>query len=93
MWRLVFLALETGGRISELLSLREDDIDLKSARILFRGISTKSGRNRYVPLHPDTVKVIERWKVYPCFIKSGRPDLNRRPPAPKADKIHHANSL
>ena len=63
--RLVFLALETGGRISELLTLQKEDIDLKGTRILFRGKFTKSGRNRYVPLRPDTVKEIEKWKDYP----------------------------
>ena len=60
-----FLALETGGRISELLSLRKEDIDLKGARILFRGMSTKSGRNRYVPLRPEAVREIREWSVYP----------------------------
>ena len=62
--RLVFLALETGGRLSELLSLQKNDLDIKGARILFRGASTKSGRNRYVPLRPEAVDEISQWQVY-----------------------------
>jgi len=64
MWRLVFLALETGGRTSKLLALREDDLDLEGGRILFRGKSTKSGKNRYIPLHSKAVLEIKGWKPH-----------------------------
>ena len=63
MWRLVFLALETGGRISELLALTGKDIDLKNAQILFRGTSTKTGQRRFVPLRPVTIAIIKSWKL------------------------------
>ncbi len=56
LWRLVFLALETGGRISELLTLQGEDLDLEEGRILFRGKSTKSGKNRYVPFRHKAVQ-------------------------------------
>ena len=61
---MVFLALETGGRISELLSLRKEDIDIEGARILFRGKSTKSGKNRYVPLRSKAMLEIKGWKPH-----------------------------
>ena len=64
LWRLVLLALETGGRLSELVALTGNDIDLQNARALFRGPTTKSGRNRYVPLRPETVEEINEWHVY-----------------------------
>ena len=53
------LALETGGRISELIALTEKDIDLKNARILFRGTSTKTGQRRFVTLRPVTIAIIK----------------------------------
>lgn len=65
LWQLVFLALETGGRISELLSVKKKDIDLIGARMLFRGEFTKSGRNRYVPLRPKALQEIKKWKAKP----------------------------
>ena len=63
MWRLVFLALETGGRITELLSLTGYDIDLKEARVLFRGPTTKTGQRRYVPLRQEAIKKIKEWEI------------------------------
>ena len=61
MWRLVFLALETGGRISEIMALTGKDIDLKNAQVLFRGPTTKSGQRRYVPLRYEAVEKIKQW--------------------------------
>ena len=63
MWRLIYLALETGGRISELLSLTGDDIDLNEAKVLFRGPSTKTGQRRHVPLRKEAVEIIKKWKI------------------------------
>ena len=61
LWRLVFLALETGGRLSELAALTDNDVDLKNARVLFRGPTTKTGQRRYVPLRPAIVDEIKTW--------------------------------
>ena len=61
MWRVVVLALETGGRISELTALTGKDIDLQNAQVLFRGPTTKSGQRRYVPLRPEAVEKIKQW--------------------------------
>ena len=65
LWRLVFLALETGGRISELLTLKMKDIDLMKERLLFRGTFTKSGKNRFVPLRPSAAIEIKKWILKP----------------------------
>ena len=61
LWRLVFLALETGGRLSELLALTGNDIDMKNMRVLFRGPTTKTGQRRFVPLRSSTVNEIKLW--------------------------------
>ena len=63
LWRLVYLALETGGRISELLALTGDDIDMKNWQVFFRGVSTKTGQRRFVPLRPQAVEIIRKWKL------------------------------
>ena len=61
--RLVYLALETGGRISELLTLKGKDIDLDKDRVLFRGTYTKSGKNRFVPLRISAINEIRNWNI------------------------------
>ena len=63
MWRLVLLALETGGRVSELIALTGNDIDLENARVLFRGPTTKTGQRRYVPLRYLIVEEIKLWNL------------------------------
>jgi len=63
MWRVVFLALETGGRIAELLALKGSNIDLENARVLFRGSSTKSGLRRFVPLRDSAVEELKTWGI------------------------------
>lgn len=63
LWRLVYLALETGGRLSELNSLTYDDIDLKNGRVLFRGPTTKTGQRRYVPLRKDAIEEVKTWGI------------------------------
>ena len=65
LYRLVKLALETGGRRSELLSLTGNDIDLDNGRVLFRGPTTKTGQRRYVPLRPSAVIMLESWNIQP----------------------------
>ena len=59
--RLVFLALETGGRIGELVKLEWDDIDLEEGFIHFRGDNTKTGQRRQVPLRRSTIETIKSW--------------------------------
>ena len=63
MWRLIYLALETGGRISELLSLTGYDINLHEGMVLFRGSSTKTGQRRHVPLRKESIEIIREWKI------------------------------
>jgi integrase len=51
--------LYTGFRISELLSLKCGDVDLKQGAIT-GGVKTKAGKNRVVPIHPRILPFIER---------------------------------
>ena len=61
LWRLVFFALETGGRLSELLALTGNDIELENMRVLFRGPTTKTGQRRFVPLRSFIIDEIKLW--------------------------------
>src|SRR5262249_39634672 len=50
------LAVETGMRRSELLSMRWDDVDLERRTVLLR--HTKNGRPRTVPLSPRSIDIV-----------------------------------
>jgi integrase len=56
--------LETGGRISEVLSLTFDDLDFGRGVLYFNQTNTKSGRQREIPMTPLLVETLrERAKV------------------------------
>ena len=54
--RFIIIALKTGMRLSEILSLKWADIDLNVNQILVR--KSKSGGMRFIPLHRDVVQVL-----------------------------------
>lgn len=54
--RIVIFALKTGMRQSEILGLRWTDIDPVANTIELR--RTKSGKIRYVPIHPDVREIL-----------------------------------
>ena len=45
------VAVHTGGRLGELLALRWGDIDLEHGVLYFRAETTKSGKERQLPIH------------------------------------------
>ena len=51
----------SGLRLGEALNLELRDVDLQSAVLTIRG--AKFGKDRLVPLHPSTCKVLERYLV------------------------------
>ena len=56
----VLILLYRGWRITELLTLRTEDIDIKLG-IMKGGIKTRNGKGRIVPIHPLIQPFIERW--------------------------------
>ncbi len=54
------LIASTGMRISEALSLRNEDVDLKYGLLTIH--QTKFGKSRQVPLHPSTVEALRRYR-------------------------------
>lgn len=54
----VLIFIYTGLRISELLSLRRENIDL-TAKTITGGTKTAAGKNRIIPIHPDIMPLIK----------------------------------
>ena len=59
LYTVVVLALSTGGRRGELLSLRWPDVDLKRRMLIFR--ETKNGETRAVPLTGNGLAVLAQY--------------------------------
>lgn len=58
---LVLLAMNTGLRRRELLSLEWSDIDLVGKMVAVRACVAKSGKQRFVPLNSEAVVVLTQW--------------------------------
>jgi integrase/recombinase XerD len=59
-YSLLGLLAVSGLRISEALSLRLSDVDLRDAVLTIHG--TKFGKSRLAPLHPSAQRVLSRYK-------------------------------
>ncbi len=59
---LVILALNTGMRRGELLTLEWSDIDLTRALVTVNGDTAKSGKTRHIPLNSEATKTLEIWQ-------------------------------
>ena len=67
-WKaLLATAYMTGWRISELLALRWDDVDLKAAEVITRHQDNKGNRDERVPVHPV---VIDHLRQVPSFCQN-----------------------
>lgn len=57
----VLLAMNTGLRRGELLSLQWSDVDLEAKVITVQAGNAKNGRQRHLPLNKEALSVITRW--------------------------------
>ncbi len=78
----IITALETGGRLSEVLGLRWEAVDLAQGLLIFDQRNTKSGKQREVPITPtlaSTLKAIPRSiRTDRVFVRYGKPMRNVR---------------
>ncbi len=76
-WRaLLVFAYMTGWRISELLALRRDDLDLDAGYALTLGEDNKGGRDDRVKLHPVVVEHLRALAAFDPYVFPW--PLNRR---------------
>lgn len=63
---MILILLYTGLRIGELLNLRRQDINRRSAYLIVRHAKTKAGEGRIIPIHHRIMPIIEQ-----LYINSG----------------------
>ena len=72
---MVLIALKTGLRRSELLSLEWSDVVLEgNSQIYVRGQNTKNSQSRVIPLNDEAVSIVKNWKMF-CDASSVESDL------------------
>jgi len=59
---MIVAALDTGMRRGEMLALRFADIDLDQGLITLRGVTTKSGKTRQVPISTRRLRAVFEWQ-------------------------------
>jgi len=58
---LVLVAINTGMRKGELLSLSWSDVNWESRMITVRAENAKSGRQRHIPMNDEALNTLQRW--------------------------------
>ncbi len=59
---MVLLALNSGLRRGELVTLEWADVDAVKKSLYVRAAAAKSGRSRHVPLNKESVAVLKQWR-------------------------------
>lgn len=59
----VLLAMNTGLRKGELLSLTWHNINFETRQLTVRGELAKSGQTRHIPLNDEALTILQKWKM------------------------------
>lgn len=59
---IVLLAMNTGMRRGEILSLDWTDVDFEARTIRVQARNAKSGKQRHIPLNNEAIEVLRAWK-------------------------------
>lgn len=60
---IVLLAMNTGLRRGELLSLTWQDVDFEAKALTIQASNAKNGRQRHVPLNAEALSAVTRWRA------------------------------
>ena len=81
----VLLSLNTGLRQGELFRLKWADVNFEQSNLTVVGDTAKDGETRHIPLNPEALEIVKRWKAQPGVKslwvfpgKSGEPLKNPR---------------
>lgn len=69
--------LYTGCRITEMLSLKQSNVDLENKTLCF-GIKTAAGKNRIVPIHDKLLPILQAHQTDPVFVNDKWSHLTRQ---------------
>jgi integrase len=61
---IVLLALNTGMRRGEIFKLEWSDLEFSRKQLRVKGLATKTGRTRYLPLNKEALRVLQEAKEY-----------------------------
>ena len=78
---LVLLAITTGARRGELVSLKWADVDLKAGRATIH--DTKNGEQRTLPLAGKALEALRQLKLLTCRLSTDQPRLRKWPFRPR----------
>lgn len=66
---IIILAMNTGLRKGEILSLEWRDINFPTKHLTVRGTNTKNSNTRHIPLNTVALKMLKQWKSQDKFNK------------------------
>ena len=65
--------MDTGARISETLSLNDENFDFQNRQVYFPAEVTKSRKSRYVPISSDTALQVSKLLDWNSKFENGNP--------------------
>lgn len=91
-YRITLIALRSGLRLGEIMRLQWEDLDAATGQIVVR--TSKSGKPRYVPCHPDLAELFRAMpRLGPYIVADDAPRIKHRSRGWHALQIGHGKPL